>query len=108
MARAFIRLFSGRFAGAATHGARMSARVAARCRFAATVGLGVSLALPLAAAAEPAVGCPVGSTLVRVDARSCPSLPRQPALVVRRACCERRDGRISCGEFPACPTRSPS
>lgn len=77
-------------------------------RSAARLLLGLTLALPWAARAESGGECPAGTIPVRVDARSCPSLPRQLATVVRRTCCERKDGRISCRQFPPCPMRSPS
>ena len=79
-----------------------------RAPLAAALLLAMSIAHPRASTAEPITRCPAGMTLARVEARSCPSLPRQRAIVVRRPCCERNDGRKLCKEFPRCPTRSPS
>jgi len=70
--------------------------------------LGGFLALALPALASRDLTCPAGAALVRIDMRACSPLPRQPAPVVRRACCQTRSGKTACGPFPACPARSPS
>jgi hypothetical protein len=52
--------------------------------------------------------CPTGQKLVRIPVKNCPGLRGHDAIQVRRACCMRPSGRITCREFPQCPPRSPS
>ena len=52
--------------------------------------------------------CPRNRTLVDVDTKICPANPRRQAIVLKRACCENRVGRVRCKPFDKCPKRSPS
>jgi hypothetical protein len=52
--------------------------------------------------------CPPGKTLVDEDTKVCPANPRRHAIVLKRACCENRNGRVRCKPFDKCPKRSPS
>jgi hypothetical protein len=69
---------------------------------------------PLAAAGKFAErearksSCPPGNTLVDRDTKVCPPTPRRHAIVLSRACCENRGGRVKCKKFGHCPKRSPS
>jgi len=76
--------------------------------------LAAGLALPPLAAAGWAQrqakkeSCPKNKTLVDVDTKICPATPRREAIVVKRACCENRKGKVKCKPFTKCPKRSPS
>jgi hypothetical protein len=67
---------------------------------------GLVAAAPASAATEPK--CGPRQTLVRVDDKICPATSRRPAVVVKRACCERPNGKVRCKAFKKCPRRSPS
>jgi len=67
---------------------------------------GIALASP--ALAEMQAGCRRGTTLVRTHTKVCPPLPRRPAVVIGRACCQDTAGKTRCQGFPPCPRRSPS
>ena len=81
---------------------------------AVTMLLAAGLALPPLAAAGWAQrqakkeSCPKNKTLVDVDTKICPATPRREAIVVKRACCENRKGKVKCKPFTKCPKRSPS
>jgi hypothetical protein len=71
------------------------------------------LAAPHWAQAAPAVEqCPGNQTLVSLDEKVCPPNAKRPAVVVRRACCEKQDNKgnpkVHCKHFPHCPNKSPS
>lgn len=81
----------------------------------AAVGMVVALGLAPSSVAFAArkgglgaATCGRGQTLVRVDTKVCPALPRRPALTIKRACCENRSGKVHCRPFAHCPSRSPS
>ncbi len=67
---------------------------------------GLVAAAPASAAPEPK--CGPRQTLVRVDEKICPATSRRPAVVLKRACCERPNGKVRCKAFKKCPRRSPS
>jgi hypothetical protein len=50
--------------------------------------------------------CKRGYTLVEIQHRICPANGRRKAIVVRRACCEKR-GKRTCKAFIKCPKISP-
>jgi len=52
--------------------------------------------------------CPPNKTLVDLDDKVCPSTPLRNAIVLHRACCENRKGKVRCKPFSPCPKRSPS
>jgi hypothetical protein len=52
--------------------------------------------------------CPPSKTLVDTDTKTCPATPLRPAIVLTRACCENRKGKVMCKHFSRCPKRSPS
>ena len=52
--------------------------------------------------------CPAGQTLVRIEEKECPEHPNRPAIIVRRACCMLKSGRVRCEHIPHCPHVSPS
>jgi hypothetical protein len=62
---------------------------------------------------QPAVErCPGNQTINRIETKTCPANNMRPAIVVRRACCERTNGngdvKVHCKHFPKCPRTSPS
>lgn len=67
---------------------------------------GLVAAAPAGAASEPR--CGPRQTLARVDEKICPATSRRPAVVLKRACCERPNGKVRCKAFKKCPRRSPS
>lgn len=81
---------------------------------AVTLLLAAGLASPPQAAADWAMrqakkqSCPRSKTLVDLDTRVCPATPRRHAIVLKRACCENRIGKVRCKPFDKCPKRSPS
>ena len=77
---------------------------------AAILLLWACLGLPPPARGDVAASlhCPTGTTLVRTQTKACPIERRRPAVVVQRACCQGRHGKLRCAHFPDCPTRSPS
>jgi hypothetical protein len=81
---------------------------------AVTMLLAAGLALPPPAAAGFAERhakkqtCPRGRTLVDLDTKICPANKRRHSIVLKRACCEDRRGRVKCKPFIKCPKRSPS
>jgi len=52
--------------------------------------------------------CPANKTLVDLDTKICPATPRREAIVLKRACCENRKGKVKCKPFTKCPKRSKS
>jgi hypothetical protein len=52
--------------------------------------------------------CPLQRHLIRIDQKVCPANPRRGPIIVLRACCEDRRGRLHCKKFLKCPKRSPS
>jgi hypothetical protein len=70
--------------------------------------LSAGIALTPPALAEMQASCRHGTTLVRLDTRVCPPLPRRPAVVIGRACCQDTAGKTRCQGFSPCPRRSPS
>ena len=81
---------------------------------AVTMLLAAGLASPPLAAAGWAqrqakkASCPKNKTLIDTDTKICPATPRREAIVVKRACCENRKGKVKCKPFTKCPKRSPS
>src|SRR2546422_6219639 len=77
---------------------------------AAMLLLWAGLALPPPARGDVAASlhCPTATTLVRTQTKVCPTERRRPAVIVQRACCQGRNGKLRCAPFPGCPTRSPS
>ena len=77
---------------------------------AAILLLWACLGLPPPARGDVAASlhCPTGTTLVRTQTKACPTERRRPAVIVQRACCQARNGKLRCTHFPDCPTRSPS
>ena len=74
---------------------------------AATLMIGIATAGT--ALAEDAVErCPDHETLVSLDPKTCPANNKRPAVVVKRACCKKKNGTIHCKHFPHCPNKSPS
>jgi hypothetical protein len=77
--------------------------------------LAVGLAAPSPASAGPwslrhakKQTCPPGKTLVDLDTKICPANPLRDAVVLKRACCENRKGKVKCKPFLKCPKRSKS
>jgi hypothetical protein len=72
--------------------------------------LGTSFAAPsVASAALEASSTTCGrKTLVSIDDKICPTTRRRPAVVIHRACCANKKGKVICKHFPKCPRRSPS
>ena len=52
--------------------------------------------------------CTGQQSLSHTDSKTCPANKHRPVLVVRRACCERPNGKVFCHPFPPCPPNSPS
>lgn len=52
--------------------------------------------------------CPPGKTQVDLDDKICPATPLRAAIVLHRACCENRKGKVKCKKFDKCPKRSKS
>jgi hypothetical protein len=48
--------------------------------------------------------CHGKQVVTQVEMKTCPATPRRPALVVKRACCAKPDGRQRCKPFPHCPS----
>jgi hypothetical protein len=51
--------------------------------------------------------CPNKQVLVRIDEKTCPEKPGQPAVVRKRVCCRHGD-MTNCHPFRPCPPRSRS
>jgi hypothetical protein len=81
---------------------------------AVTLLLAAGLALPSLASAGFAERhakkqtCGRNRTLVDLDTKICPATPRRHSIVLKRACCENRRGRVRCKPFLKCPKRSRS
>jgi hypothetical protein len=73
---------------------------------AAVVSTGVSV--PAHAVRIRVAHCQPSQTLIRVEQKICPARPTLPAIVLERACCLRKDGKMRCQNFQPCPSRSPS
>ena len=52
--------------------------------------------------------CQPPKTIFRLQNKTCPANKHRPPIVVTRACCENRKGKVQCHPFPTCPSRSPS
>jgi len=52
--------------------------------------------------------CDRGRDMVEVKHKTCPATPRRPPILLSRACCRNRNGRVQCKPFLPCPRRSPS
>jgi hypothetical protein len=55
-----------------------------------------------------ATKCSGGKTLVRIDDKTCPATKHRLPLVLHRACCSNKHGKLMCKPFGGCPQRSPS
>jgi hypothetical protein len=76
---------------------------------AATAMLLIGIGTARTAVAEDSVErCPSGETLVNLEPKTCPPNNKRPAIVVRRACCQKKNGTVHCKSFPHCPRTSPS
>jgi hypothetical protein len=66
------------------------------------------LATPAFARLEGEAHCTPGQETVSIEQKVCPATAGRPALVVERACCMSRNGKMRCAHFSHCPKRSPS
>ena len=70
------------------------------------------VAVESARAQDAAERCPDGQTIASIETKTCPATSKRPALVVKRACCQKTDRKgdpkIHCKHFPHCPNNSPS
>ena len=52
--------------------------------------------------------CQPPKTMFRLQNKTCPATKFRRSIVVTRACCENRAGKVQCHPFPYCPAHSPS
>ena len=69
---------------------------------------GVAWSAPAMAKCADNVKCGKNQTVVRTETKTCKANKQRPAIVVRRACCENKKGKIRCLPFKKCPKKSPS
>ena len=80
-------------------------------RFSFAVGvlvLSLGAAAPALANPPDDLTCPNKQVVVRIDEKACPPTPKRPLHVVKRVCCQRPSGQISCHPFHPCPPNSPN
>lgn len=79
-------------------------------RFAVTFAFATALAAPRPALAQdkPVERCSPRQVLARLETKVCPATALRPAVVLKRACCTRPNGKTRCKSFKQCPRRSPS
>jgi hypothetical protein len=72
------------------------------------VAVVVSAGLAAPAAAKQEARCNPGQETLRIEQKTCPATALRPPIVLERACCLHRNGKMRCEHFPHCPKRSPS
>ena len=72
----------------------------------AAVVMSAGLATP--ASAKQEARCNPGQETLRIETKTCQATANRPAIVLERACCLHRNGKMRCEHFPHCPKRSRS
>jgi hypothetical protein len=80
----------------------------ARRAFGLAAGLLLLAGAGAAQATQQDPKCAPRATLVRVEEKVCPANDRRPAIVRKRACCQKPSGQVRCEHFQHCPRNSPS
>jgi hypothetical protein len=68
---------------------------------------GLAWSVPAFACADN-VQCGKNRTVSRIETKTCKANKKRAAIVVRRACCENKKGKVRCLPFKKCPKKSPS